>query len=107
VQVVIPFEITLDRVAKQGATQQQNAYANHEYPCAEGPYMDHCTATRIWTIALQRALRQLSTAISTGRRNTRTKPCCLVFRPEGFAGESEGLAKQTLPIIERTAQIVD
>jgi len=28
-----------------------------------------------------------------GRRNTRLKPHCLVFGPEGFAGASEELAQ--------------
>jgi len=41
------------------------------------------------------------TAISTGRRNTRVKPRCLVFGPEGFAGASEELAQQRLPMSER------
>jgi hypothetical protein len=29
------------------------------------------------------------------------KPRCLVFRPEGFAGVSEELAQQTLPMSKR------
>jgi hypothetical protein len=41
-----------------------------------------------------------------GRRNTGLKPCCQVLKPEGFAGGSEELAKQTLPMIEQKAQIV-
>jgi len=50
--------------------------------------------------------RPLWVVISTGRRNTCLKPHCLVFRPESFAGVPEGLAAQTLPMIERKAQIV-
>jgi len=46
-------------------------------------------------------------AVSMGRRNTGLKPRCLVFRPEGFAGASEELAQQTLPMIEQKAQKVD
>jgi hypothetical protein len=44
--------------------------------------------------------------ISTGQRNTRLILSCLVFRPEGFAGAPEELAKQTLPMIEQKAHIV-
>jgi hypothetical protein len=36
-----------------------------------------------------------------GRRNTRLKPRCLDFGPEGFAGASEELAQQRLPMSER------
>ena len=36
-----------------------------------------------------------------GRRNTLLKPRCLVFGPEGFAGASEELAQQLLPMGER------
>jgi len=36
-----------------------------------------------------------------GRRNTHLKPRCLVFGPEGFAGASEELAQQLLPMSER------
>jgi hypothetical protein len=36
-----------------------------------------------------------------GRRNTRLKPRCLAFGPEGFAGASEELAQQLLPMSER------
>ena len=36
--------------------------------------------------------RQLWVAISMGRRNTRSKPNCVGFKPEGFAGAPEGLA---------------
>jgi hypothetical protein len=35
-----------------------------------------------------------------GRRNTRLKPRCLVFAPEGFAGVSEERAQQLLPMSE-------
>jgi hypothetical protein len=31
------IKITLEWLAKQGATQQQNAYVRHEYPCTERP----------------------------------------------------------------------
>jgi hypothetical protein len=41
-----------------------------------------------------------------GQRNTGLKPCCLGFRPEGFAGASEELAQLTLPMIEQKAQKV-
>jgi len=41
-----------------------------------------------------------------GRRNTGLKPRCQVFRPEGFAGAPEELAKQALPMIEQKAQVV-
>jgi hypothetical protein len=50
--------------------------------------------------------RLLLAAVSTGGRNTRWKSSCLVFSPEGFAGVSEGLAQQTLVMIEWKAQIV-
>ena len=40
-------------------------------------------------------------AVSMGRRNTRLKPRCLVFGLEGFAGASEELAQQLLPMSER------
>jgi hypothetical protein len=48
----------------------------------------------------------LLAVISMGQRNTRWKSSCLVFSPEGFAGVSEGLAQQTLAMIEWKAQIV-
>ncbi len=43
----------------------------------------------------------LLAAVSMGRRNTRLKPCCLVFGPAGFAGAFEELAQQLLPMSER------
>ncbi len=48
----------------------------------------------------------LTTAVSMGQRNTGLKPCCLVFRPEDFAGASEELAQLALPMIEQKAQKV-
>jgi len=45
--------------------------------------------------------RPLWVAVSTGRRNTRLKQRCLVFGPEGFAGASEELTQQLLPMSER------
>ena len=43
----------------------------------------------------------LRVAVSMGRRNTRLEPCWLAFGPEGFAGGSEELAQQLLPMSER------